>query len=278
MKIVLLGAGGQLGQALTRTCADSELLIFKHEALDICQPEKLQKTLRELNPGLVINAAALTAVDDCERQEERAFRVNAFAVRDLARICRETGSTLVHFSTDYVFDGQKTSPYTEEDLPHPLNVYGASKLAGETYLREGLERHFLIRTSGLYGRGGNNFPETMLRMAEKGDPIRVVEDQVLAPTYCEDLARAVVKLLPTREYGLYHISNGGSCSWYRFAGEIFRLAGLDPVLEPISSEELGRPARRPAYSVLDNGKLTAVIGEELPAWDQALARYVSRSG
>ena len=226
----------------------------------------------------MINTAAYVKVDECENRVEKAFQVNAFAVRNLAQVCGELGCTLVHFSTDYVFDGMLGIPYTESDLPNPLNVYGASKLAGEYFVRNSMERYFIIRTAGLYGSGGagskgENFVKTMLDLADKDQPVQVVDDQILTPTYTRDLAQAVVKLLPPRKYGLYHITNQGQCSWYEFAGTIFDRTGLDPELSIISSQELGGEARRPGYSVLDNTKVMAVLGEGLPPWEEALTDY-----
>jgi dTDP-4-dehydrorhamnose reductase len=209
---------------------------------------------------------------------EQAFRVNAFAVHHLAQVCRDLDCTLVHFSTDYVYDGEKETPYREGDHPQPLNVYGLSKLAGELFLRQTWERHYIIRTSGLYGiaggrKKGGNFVETMLTLAAERGGVQVVDDQILTPTYARDLAEGVIKLLSTGAYGLYHITNRGQCSWYEFARAIFERVELNPTLERIRSEDLEREARRPRYSVLDNRKYTSLTGHRLPPWEEALDRY-----
>jgi len=278
MKVIILGAGGQLAYDLRLALGQRNLIPFQHEDLDICHHQEVRKTLQKFDPQIVINTAAYVKVDECENRVEKAFQVNAFAVRNLAQVCGELGCTLVHFSTDYVFDGMLEIPYTESDLPNPLNVYGASKLAGEYFVRNSIERYFIIRTAGLYGSGGagskgGNFVKTMLDLADKDQPVQVVDDQILTPTYTRDLAQAVVKLLPTKKYGLYHITNQGQCSWYEFAGTIFDRTGLDPELSIISSQELGGEARRPGYSVLDNTKVMAVLGEGLPPWEEALTDY-----
>ena len=255
------------------------LFAYDHAALDICDHSHVKSTLKEIKPDVVINAAAYTDVDACEHEVERAYRVNAFAVHNLARTCQEAGCLLVHFSTDYVFGGEKRTPYREDDLPSPRNVYGASKLAGEHLLRSALSRHILIRTSGLYGpplRSGQNenFVETMISLAHKKDKVQVVDDQILSPTYTRDVVRAAINMLERGEYGLFHITNRGQCSWFAFARAIFERTGLHPALEGIPSSQLMREAERPHYSVLSNQKWNSLGGERLPTWEEALARYL----
>jgi dTDP-4-dehydrorhamnose reductase len=218
-------------------------------------------------------------VDGCEDEPERAFAVNAMAVRDLAIAAKGSGAVLVHFSTDYVFDGRQRRPYRETDPPGPLSVYAASKLAGEYFVRATLERYFLIRTCGLYGIAGSrdkggNFVETMLRLAREGRDIRVVGDQVLTPTSARELARKVRQLVETGQYGLYHITNNGECSWYQFAQAIFELAGLNPRLLETTSAAYGARANRPAYSVLDNANLYRLGLDDLRPWHEALKEYL----
>jgi dTDP-4-dehydrorhamnose reductase len=218
-------------------------------------------------------------VDDCESQPERAFAVNCFAAWSLALFSKEFGATLVHFSTDYVFGGEKRRPYVESDLPRPLNVYGASKLAGEYLLAAMLPQHFVIRSCGLYGLGGSkpkggNFVETMLRKAQSGETLRVVDDQVLTPTHTPELARKVAELVRTRHYGLYHITCQGECSWYEFAKKFLELAGLKPDLRRVASAEFHTPAPRPAYSVLDNARLQSLGMDDVKHWEEALQDYI----
>jgi dTDP-4-dehydrorhamnose reductase len=197
----------------------------------------------------------------------------------LALACQRNNAVLVHFSTDYVFDGNRREPYTESDLPHPLNVYGVSKLAGEGMVALTWECSFVVRTCGLYGVAGSsgkggNFVETMLRKAADKNPIRVVDDQVLTPTFTGDLAHAISMLVRTKDYGLYHVSAEGQCSWYEFARKIFELEGLGVDLKPVSTAEFPSPVRRPAYSVLSKEKLRG-IGIEMPSWEEGLGRYLA---
>jgi len=277
---MLIGVEGQLGSDLRKVLQDQTLIPLSHADIEITDVEAVRRAFEQHRPDVVINTAAFHRVDDCETQMERAFQVNAFAVRGLAQECRRTGAALVHFSTDYVFAGEKREPYVETDRPGPLSVYGASKLAGEYLVAAALERHFLIRTCGLYGLGGSrskggNFPETMLRLAAQGKPIRVVNDQVVTPTYTADLARAVSQLIRTEAYGLYHITSGGSCTWFEFARKIFDLAGVNADLTPVTAEVFGAPARRPPYSVLRNQRLERLGLDKVPVWEDGLRRYLA---
>ncbi|HUI41266.1 MAG TPA: dTDP-4-dehydrorhamnose reductase [Terriglobia bacterium] len=281
MKVLLIGALGQLGSDLPRVLRADTLVPLSHSDIEITDPTSVRRAFEQHRPEVVINTAAFHRVDDCETEIERAFQVNAFAVRTLAQACRQCSAVLVHFSTDYVFDGEKTEPYAETDSPRPLSVYGASKLAGEYLLEATLDRHFLVRTCGLYGAGGSrskggNFVETMLRLAAHGKPIRVVSDQVVTPTYTADLARKVGQLITSEAYGLYHITNGGACSWFEFAGAIFELAGVEADLHPISSAAFGAAARRPAYSVMRHRRLESLGLDDLPAWQDGLRRYFAQ--
>lgn len=283
MKTVILGAGGQLGYDLQRVLRDWNVYPFEHHELDICHEDQVEKVLTGVGPELVINAAAYGAVDECEKEVEKAFQINTFAVRHLARICNELRCKMLHISTDYVFDGTKGTPYSEDDLPNPLNVYGVSKLSGECFVRNVIPRHFVVRTSGLYGiagsRGeGNNFVETMLQMAEEERSLRVVDDQILTPTYTKELASALRELIEKEAFGLYHITNQGECSWFEFAAEIFRLTNQDPELERISTQEYGAVAARPAYSVMSNQKIGEELGWKLSSWKNALFNYLQEKG
>ena len=279
MTTLLIGANGQLASELWQAFSDQELIPLSHADLELTDRAQVNETLQKYRPGLILNTAAYHRVDECEDEPERAFAVNAIAVRDLALAAKEIGAALVHFSTDYVFDGRQQSPYREVDPPCPLSVYAMSKLAGEHFVRTILERHFVIRTCGLYaGPGsrakGGNFVEAMLALAREGREIRVVGDQVLTPTSAKDLAKKVRQLAETGQYGLYHITNSGECSWYQFAAAIFDLAGMRPRLKEITSAAYGARARRPAYSVLDNASLRSLGLDDLRGWQDALADYL----
>jgi dTDP-4-dehydrorhamnose reductase len=283
VKFVILGAGGQLAHDLLRRLGGEDVLPLTHEDLDISNPEGVRKVIADAEPDVVINTAAFHQVDACEDEPERAFLVNALGVRNVAEACTEVDSVLVHLSTDYVFDGSRRKPWNESDLPNPLSVYGASKVAGEYFARNISPRHFVVRSSGLYGvKGasgkGGNFVETMLRVAREGKPLRVVDDQVLSPTYTKDLAAKILELIGSDRYGLFHISNSGECSWYAFARAIFELAGVDADLKPTISEEYPQKARRPPYSVLDNDALRNLGLALLRPWREALGDYLVEKG
>ena len=283
MRAVIIGANGQLGRELVRVLSDWRPLGLPRSTLDIREPQRVKAVLSEADPEIVINAAAYNRVDDSEDDPDKAFSVNAYGARNLARVCADLNCTLMHISTDYVFGGEQRSPYTERDSPNPLNVYGVSKLAGEIFVRNICARHFIVRTCGLYGVAGSagkggNFVDTMVRLAREGGAIRVVDDQVLGPTYAKDLAEKLRELFQTRAYGLYHITNSGQCSWYEFAGQIFKLAGLNPNLAPVSSEAYGAKALRPRYSVLGAEGLKRIGLGELRSWTEALRDYLSEKG
>ena len=282
LRVVLIGAAGQLGSDLDRTFdLDGELVALKHQDLDLLDATRVGTLLAELRPTHVVNTAAYNRVDQAEADRDAAFALNARAVGDLAAVCQRLGATLVHFSTDYVFDGRRSTPYLESDAPNPLSVYGESKLAGERLALERCERARVFRVCGLYGvarssgKAGTNFVETMLRLATEGRPIRVVADQVLGPSYTLDLARKVWQILPLAVHPVYHLTNAGATSWHGFARRAFELAGLTPDLRPVTAAEFGARARRPAYSVLGHGNLTALGADDLRPWDAALAAYVA---
>ncbi len=258
-----------------------DLLPSAPVALDICNPQDVRAVLDGFQPQLVINCAAFHRVDEIERDCTTAFEVNAVAVHQLAQECRERDIPLLHVSTDYVFDGAKRTPYVETDCPRPLSAYGASKLAGEHLLRATWHKHYIVRTCGLYGLSGasgkgGNFVNTMLKLAQEGKPIRVVDDQVCTPTSTADLAAQIVELIQTQAFGTYHITNDGECTWFEFALEIFRLANMHADVRPISSAEYGAPARRPPYSVLHNAALQALGIDNMRHWRAALADYIDR--
>ncbi len=282
-KVALIGANGQLAHDILRVFENYEVVGFTHAELDITDFNLLRERMSSLKPDVIINTAAYHRVDECEDYPEKSFLVNAVAVRELAKVSNEVGAVLVHFSTDYVFGGDKDTPYTEEDAPMPLSVYGTSKLAGECFVRSIARKFFLIRTCGLYGKAGSsgkggNFVETMIKLANAGKHIRVVSDQIVTPTYTYDLAVKVRELLETGSYGLYHITSGGSCSWYEFAREIFGKLSMDADIEPITSEEFGAKAKRPSYSVLDNENLRRAGLSDMRDWRDALEDYLREKG
>jgi dTDP-4-dehydrorhamnose reductase len=280
VRVLVTGAGGQLATDLVRVLDGQDLVALSHRELEVCDPVQLRSALETVRPDVVINTAAFHRVDDCEAEAERAFAVNTLGVRNLALACAEAKASLLHVSTDYVFDGSKRQPYLEEDTALPINVYGASKLAGELLVRALLDNYYIVRTSGLYGRAGasgkgGNFVNTMLRLAREKPDIKVVDDQRLSPTYTRDLAEKLAWLIRTEGYGLYHVTNSGGCSWYEFACAIFEQAGLKPRVQPISTEAFGARARRPAYSVLGHGSLEHLGCDDLPHWSDALQRYLA---
>jgi dTDP-4-dehydrorhamnose reductase len=281
MKILLIGAGGQLGADIQKEAAGIEILPFTHTELDITDDAAVLKACRDSRPDVIINTAAYVRVDECESDKETAYAVNASGAENVAAAARETGAKLVHISTDYVFGGGESTgdnTLTESDIPVPLNVYGASKLAGEEKVRGLCQRHFIVRSSGLFGTAGSsgkggNFVETVLRLAGERDELKVVDDQVFSPTYTRDLAAKILQLAETDYYGIFHITNSGSCSWYRFAEEIMRIAGLKIKVAPITSKQYPQPAKRPAYSVLDNKRLRILDMNDMRPWQDALAAY-----
>jgi len=283
MKIALIGADGQLGSDLLSLLPAASCFPLFYPDFDVTEPQKAREVLQSLAADVVINTAAFHRVDECEDRPQDAFAVNAMAVRNLALICRESQAVLVHFSTDYVFDGRKGTPYSEEDAPSPLNVYGVSKLAGEYFVRSLCQKYFLIRTCGLYGSAGcrekgMNFVELVLHLEKGGRPLRIVDDQWVTPTSTEELAARILELLDTERYGLYHMTNEGQCTWYEFAREIFSVVGRAANLSPIDSQAYGAKARRPAYSVLENQRAKALGITDFSPWREALKNYLKKKG
>jgi dTDP-4-dehydrorhamnose reductase len=279
MRIAIIGAAGQLGTDLVQSIEAHDVVPLTHQDIEMCDFAATGEVIRGVRPDVVVNTAAYHQVDECEANVESAFRVNTFAVRNLAEVCEHLGCVLVHMSTDYVFGEEQRTPYHEDDPPHPLNVYGVSKLAGEYLVRNICRRWFIVRSSGLYGVAGasgkgGNFIETMLRLAREGKTIRVVTDQILTPTYTNDLAAKMGELIVTEAYGLYHMTSAGECSWYEYAKTIFELTRLQADLQPTSSDEFGARAKRPAYSVLDNRNLRALGMDDMRPWQQALGAYL----
>jgi len=272
MRIVVTGADGQLGVELVPTLSvRTEVIGTTIADLDVTDHDCADR-IAALAPDWVVHAAAATDVDGCEREPERAMVVNAEGTRLVAEGCRRAGAGLVYLSTDYVFDGRKGAPYTEADTPAPLNAYGRSKLEGERAVRSVVSRWLIVRTAWLYGTQGKNFVKSILGKVKDGEPLGIVDDQVGSPTYAADLAGAVALLLSLGLTGVFHVTNGGSCSWYEFTREILRLTGVDVTsVKRITTEELSRPARRPGYSVLENAAWKAAGLPPLRPWPEALA-------
>jgi dTDP-4-dehydrorhamnose reductase len=279
MKIALLGANGQLGHDLQPALHSHDITPLTRNEIDVTNFSRTRELLLEIRPDLILNTTAYHRVDDCETQPELAYQTNALAVLNLLRIANDLDAVLIHISTDYVFDGSAGEPYTEDSVPFPLSVYANSKLAGECLIRGMCKKYFLIRTCGLYGSAGSqgkggNFVETMIAKAKRRESIRVVNDQVVTPTYTVDLAHQIARVLHLAEYGLYHMTNEGSCTWYEFARAIFELSGIDADLSPTTSEIYKTPAIRPRYSVLENARLKKLGQNGMRHWRDALAAYL----
>jgi dTDP-4-dehydrorhamnose reductase len=286
MRVLIIGVNGQLGTDLHRALKDFEVVPLAHADIEITDMNSVKKSFKRHKPDVVINTAAFVRVDDCEVEKDRAFLVNALGARNVAVAAQELGARLVHISTDYVFGEEeqpRSTPYTEFDTPVPINTYGRSKLAGEKSVRYLCLRHFIVRSSSLFGVAGasgkgGNFVETILRLAKERDELRVVKDQVFSPTYTKDLARKIAQLINTEYYGTFHITNKGACSWYEFTQEILRLARSKTPVVPITSDQYPQKAKRPHYSVLDNYHLRLLGMDDLRPWPEALADYMRTKG
>ncbi len=275
-RVLVIGSNGMLGQDMTVTLQSSfEVFTRSHPELDICDRMNVSRDILEINPDIVINCAAYTDVDGCETERDLAFAVNAEGPKNIALACRETSADLCHISSDFVFDGRKNAPYIETDNTGPLSVYAESKLAGEMNIQNILPGHVIIRTSWLFGKGGKNFVSTIIKLADKMDVINIVDDQTGCPTYTVDLSNAIKTLLLKRAQGIYHFSNSGECTWHGFAGKIIEVLGLKTKVNPITSQQLGRPALRPAYSVMDCTKFASETDLYPRAWEDALKEYIN---
>ncbi|BAA29503.1 290aa long hypothetical dTDP-4-dehydrorhamnose reductase [Pyrococcus horikoshii OT3] len=285
MRIAIIGANGQLGTDLVEVFGNDpefEVVPLTHKDLDVTIPESL-KVLKEIKPDVLINTAAYVRVDDAELYPEKAFAVNAIGALNVARIANEIDAVNVYISTDYVFDGEKGEPYTEEDVPNPINVYGVSKYTGEIFTRNYSPKHYIIRVASLYGKAGasgkgGNFVEWVIEKAKHGEELKIVDDQFMSPTYTKDVARTLKEFLKLRsEFGVYHMVNEGFCSWYEFTEAIFDVLGWNVEIKPIKSNELNRLAKRPRFSALKNEKLEK-IGLRMRHWREALEEYLKEKG
>ncbi len=282
MKVLLIGGSGQLGSEIRARWGDDEIVAPSRAELNIADVESIAQASVHAKPDLVVNCAAFHNVDTCESQPDEAMRINALAGDAGAAICAERDIAFMTISTDYVFDGQASAPYTEEDAPHPISAYGVSKLAGELLVLRRSARAFVVRTCGVYGlhasqSKGHTFVDRLITQARAGEAIRVVSDVVASPTYAGHLALALRELVDKRAYGLTHASNVGPVSWYEFAVKALQLAGVAHPIEPISASQWKAPARRPAYSALRNARLET-LGIAMPRWDEGIASYLADKG
>jgi dTDP-4-dehydrorhamnose reductase len=285
MKVAVIGANGQLGQAVVEafTEHDDQVVGLTHAEIEIVCMESVKACLGPLQPAVVVNTAAMHHVENCEAQPDKAYAANGLGARNLALVTSNLGTLLIHISTDYVFDGLKGRPYVEEDTPFPLNVYGNTKLAGEYFVRTLNQKHFVLRTSALYGKhpcrgkGGRNFPDLMLQLARERGKVRVVDTEVVSPTSTLELARQIVALASCNTYGLYHSTGEGSCSWYDFAREIFTSTNTKVDLQVAAPNEFPAKVRRPYYSVLENSGLKRLGLNCFGPWQDALREYLGQT-
>jgi dTDP-4-dehydrorhamnose reductase len=279
MIVLVTGGSGQLGQALQFVAADYPEIEFHFASsaeADITDKKKLIAVFERLKPDFCVNAAAYTAVDKAENEPEKAALINVTGAKNLAEICKAFNATLIHISTDFVFDGSKQSPYSETDATNPQGVYGQTKLLGERAIENTGGKYYIVRTSWLYSQFGANFMKTMLRLASERDSLNIVNDQIGTPTHAVDLAHAIAKIILStkHEYGLYHYSNEGVASWYDFAKKIFEINNVKIDVNPIPTSQFPTPAKRPAYSVLDKSKIKRVFGVSVRDWQTSLEKTV----
>ncbi|MDO5392155.1 MAG: dTDP-4-dehydrorhamnose reductase [Eubacteriales bacterium] len=277
MKVLVTGASGQLGYDVVRelTKRGHEAVGVSSKEMDITDPAQVEKVITEAKVDVVMHGAAYTAVDAAEDNEAQCRRVNANGTENIAAVCKKLDIPMVYISTDYVFDGQGTRPWEPEDERNPLNVYGQTKYEGELAVQKNLEKYFIVRIAWVFGINGNNFIKTMLKLSKTHDTLTVINDQIGSPTYTYDLARLLVDMMETDQYGIYHATNEGLCSWYEFAVEIFRQAGIPMNVIPVTSAEYkAAKAKRPFNSRMNKDKLEAKGFERLPQWQDALARYL----
>lgn len=288
MVVLVTGANGQLGQSLqfiAKNYPNINFVFCDSSTLDITNLESVTEVFHQFKPNFCINAAAYTAVDKAESEPKKAHLINVIGAQNIANVCKETNCILLHISTDFVFDGTKTTPYTEDDQPNPTGVYGQTKLDGEKAIQDTFEKYFIIRTSWVYSQFGNNFMKTMLRLASERDSLSVVNDQIGTPTNAVVLAVVLVNIVlthnaqrTTHNYGIYNFSNEGQCSWYDFAKKIFEINKIKINLQPIPTSSYPTPAQRPKYSVLDKSKIKNTFGseiwEEIKTWEESLKTVI----
>ncbi len=280
-RVVVTGAGGMLGRDMVKVLEEKGLKVtaLSRKELDITEKGQCASLLKDIRPEIVINCAAFTKVDLCEEESTLAFDVNAKGPKNLANVCKEIGTKLVHISTDYVFDGTSSRPYREDDQPNPINIYGKSKLQGEEAVRKSDSDHLIVRTSWLFGKNGPNFIRTMLKLSREKELVQVVDDQRGRPTYTMDLARGIALLIEKGAFGTVNFANSGSCSWYELCCFALEEAGIKNVkVVPVSSEVFKRPAKRPKYSVLDLSRFKAITGSSPRSWKEAVKGCLKEIG
>ncbi len=280
MRVLVTGVKGQLGYDVVKECEKRgiEAIGVDIEEMDITDPEAVQKVIPEAQPDAVIHCAAYTAVDAAEDNVSLCMRINAAGTEHIADVCKRMDIPMMYISTDYVFDGEGTRPWEPDDKRNPLNIYGHSKSEGEIAVERRMKKFFIVRIAWVFGKNGKNFIKTMLRLGKERGAVSVVDDQIGSPTYTYDLARLLVDMIQTDKYGIYHATNEGLCSWYDFACEIFKQAGLDVKVTPVSSEAFPAKAKRPHNSRMSKEKLTEMGFERLPAWQDAVGRYLKELG
>lgn len=282
MKLLITGSKGQLGSQIINvlgTKAKSDKIVYLalgSKELDITDFSKVRDNIKNFKPDVIINCAAYNQVDDCENNEDYAYKVNALGARNLAIVADEVNAKIMHLSTDYVFNGDNKTPYKEYDTALPINVYGKTKLKGEEYVRNFNNKYFIIRTSWMFSSYGNNFVKTILNLAKDKPQMEIVNDQIGTPTNAEDLVKHILKLIETEEYGTYHCSCNGECSWYDFAKKIIEYSGIKCKVIPTTSVKLKRKAGRPTFSALDNMMLRCTVGDEMQHWEEALKKFINR--
>ena len=281
MKVGIIGANGQLGSDLVGAFLENGDNVFElnHDKIELENLESVENVLFKVQPEIIVNTAAMHHLDKCEQDPIKSFMVNGIGLRNLALVSKKINSTLVQISTDYVFDGKKQKPYQEADSPAPLNVYGNTKLCGEYFLSSIMKNYFIVRTSGVYGKvpcraKGQNFVELMLKLAREKSEVRVVDNEVLTPTYTVSLAKQIVKLTSTKHFGLFHATSQGQCSWYEFAEKIFQITKTKIKLSKADPSEFPAKTTRPNYSVLQNHNLQTLNMDLMPSWEDALHEYI----
>ena len=278
MKILVTGVKGQLGYDVVKALESRghQPVGVDHEEMDLMNNNMIQNFIMNLKPEAIIHCAAYTAVDQAEEEVEICYQINAEAVKVIAECAKTLDIPMIYISTDYVFDGTKASEYVETDIPNPINVYGASKLKGEQYVQQLLEKFYIVRISWVFGINGNNFIKTMQRLGNEQDQLNIIHDQVGSPTYTAHLAPLLVDMIETDQYGIYHATNEGYCSWYEFADEIFKQSQLDVMLHPITTDQYKTKAKRPLNSKMSKQKLSDYGFHRLPTWQEALKNYLNQ--